>query len=43
MNVDVVANEFCFVGILNHAWDGWRNETVVENYDLPFVDATLSD
>ena len=32
-----------FVGILNHAWDGWRNETVVENYDLPFVDATLSE
>ncbi|KAI7202227.1 hypothetical protein D0869_09370 [Hortaea werneckii] len=30
-------------GILNHAWDGWRNETVVENYDLPFVDATFSE
>ena len=30
------------LGLLNHDWSAWRNETVIEEYDVPFVDETLS-
>ena len=28
-------------GLMNHDWSGWRNQTVIDEYVVPFVEATL--
>ena len=29
------------VGLMNHDWSGWRDQTVIDGYVVPFVEATL--
>lgn len=29
--------------LLNHDWSGWRNETVLQAYQIPMIDATLAN